>query len=87
MRHLIVAMLLVAIPSAAFAQAPERPRARDLGLVVGIFETGEHNAITDVQGVRVGQTTVVDGDRVRTGVTAIVPHGGNPYLSRVPADR
>ena len=85
MRHLVVATLLVAIPGTAVGQAPERPRARDLGLVIGIFDTGEHNTITDVEGVRVGQTTVVEGDRVRTGVTAIVPHGGNPYLSRVPA--
>jgi D-aminopeptidase len=52
---------------------------------VGIFQPGPWNAITDVAGVRVGQTTVREGDRVRTGVTAILPHGGNPYLDRVPA--
>jgi D-aminopeptidase len=51
----------------------------------GIFTPGEHNAITDVPGVRVGQTTVNIGDSIRTGVTAIVPHGGNAYLERVPA--
>lgn len=62
-----------------------RPRARDLGVVVGIFPPGEHNAITDVAGVRVGHATVVEGDSVRTGVTAIVPHGGNVFLERVPA--
>jgi len=66
--------------------APEtRPRARDLGVEVGIFAPGVHNAITDVAGVRVGHTTVVDGERVNTGVTAILPHDGNPYFSRVPA--
>src|SRR5690606_1614043 len=65
--------------------AQERPRARDLGMRVGIFEPGPHNAITDVRGVRVGHTTVVRAPNVRTGVTAILPHGGNPYLSRVPA--
>jgi D-aminopeptidase len=62
-----------------------RPRARDIGLAPGIFQPGPKNAITDVAGVRVGQTTVIEGDNVRTGVTAILPHGGNPYLSRVPA--
>jgi D-aminopeptidase len=62
-----------------------RPRARDLGLEVGIFATGANNAITDVAGVRVGHTTVVEGDSVRTGVTAILPHSDNPYSSRVPA--
>jgi len=86
MRHLIAAALLIVSPASSLAQASsERPRARDIGLEVGVFETGQHNAITDVSGVRVGHTTVVDGDRVRTGVTAIMPHGGNPYLSRVPA--
>jgi D-aminopeptidase len=52
---------------------------------VGIFAPGEHNAITDVAGVRVGHTTVSDGVSVQTGITAILPHGGNPYFSRVPA--
>jgi hypothetical protein len=59
--------------------AQPRPRARDLGIVVGIYPSGARNAITDVDGVRVGHTTIIDGDRVRTGVTAIVPHGGNVF--------
>lgn len=67
------------------AHAADRPRARDLGLQIGIFPTGEANAITDVEGVRVGQTTVVEGDSVRTGVTAILPHTGNLFRDRVPA--
>jgi D-aminopeptidase len=62
-----------------------RPRAREAGVVVGIFAPGENNAITDVRGVRVGHSTVIEPPNVRTGVTAILPHGGNPYLSRVPA--
>ncbi len=75
-----------ALPVSASAQDPDaRPRARDLGIEVGIFQPGPWNAITDVAGVRVGHTTVREGDRVRTGVTAILPHGGNPYLDRVPA--
>ena len=62
-----------------------RARARELGVAPGIFRPGAHNAITDVAGVRVGHATIVLGDSVRTGVTAILPHDENPYLSRVPA--
>lgn len=69
----------------AMAQQTARPRARDLGITVGIFEPGLHNAITDVAGVLVGHTTLIEGDDIRTGVTAIRPHGGNLYFDRVPA--
>lgn len=62
-----------------------RPRARELGIEPGIFQPGAFNAITDVAGVLVGHATVVEGDRIRTGVTAIRPHGGNLYFDRVPA--
>ncbi len=65
--------------------AEERPRARDLGLSVGIFPTGELNAITDVDGVRVGHSTIVEGDDIRTGVTAIIPGPGNLYTHPIPA--
>lgn len=78
--------LILAAP--AMAQAPDarhRPRARDVGIEVGIFAPGPLNAITDVAGVRVGHATVFEGDAVRTGVTAILPHGDDPYRSRVPA--
>jgi D-aminopeptidase len=84
-RAALLAVALLLLPRAAMTQAEARPRARDLGLVVGVFPPGANNAITDVDGVKVGQTTVVEGDSVRTGVTAILPHGGNPFLSRVPA--
>ena len=67
------------------SQESERPRARELGIEVGVFPTGTNNAITDVAGVRVGHSTIVRTPDVRTGVTAIVPHSGNPYTSRVPA--
>ncbi|MEZ4416991.1 MAG: P1 family peptidase [Gemmatimonadota bacterium] len=67
------------------AQNADRPRARDLGIEVGIFQPGTHNAITDVAGVLVGQVTVHEGERVNTGVTAIRPHAGNLYFERVPA--
>jgi D-aminopeptidase len=61
----------------------KRPRARDLGVEPGVFPPGPLNAITDVQGVKVGHTTLVRGDSVRTGVTAIVPHGGNVFQDKV----
>src|SRR5688572_12651144 len=64
--------------------AASRPRARDVGLVVGILAVGANNAITDVAGVRVGHATVSAGDAVRTGVTAIVPHEGNVFSEKVP---
>lgn len=65
--------------------APPRLRVRELGVEVGILPPGTFNAITDVAGVRVGHTTVVKGDDVRTGVTAILPHGGNLFQEKVPA--
>jgi D-aminopeptidase len=85
--RIIVALTLGglwAAGAAAGAQDP-RPRARELGVAPGVFKPGALNAITDVAGVRVGQATVVEGDSVRTGVTAILPHGENPYFERVPA--
>jgi D-aminopeptidase len=62
-----------------------RRRARDLGLAPGVLPPGPLNAITDVAGVLVGQVTVMEGEATRTGVTAILPHGGNPFRERVPA--
>ena len=70
--------------SLATVLAAERPRARDLGITPGVLPPGPLNAITDVAGVRVGQTTLIEGDRVRTGVTAILPHGGNLFQDKVP---
>lgn len=86
-RAAITALLLAAAMSTttAEAQGSTRARARDLGVAPGIFTPGRANAITDVAGVRVGQVTVIEGDSVRTGVTAILPHDGNPFLDRVPA--
>jgi D-aminopeptidase len=78
----VAALFAVSIASLA---AQERARARDLGVAPGIFAPGANNAITDVAGVRVGQVTLIEGERVRTGVTAILPHEGNAYRSRVPA--
>jgi len=67
------------------AGSEDRPRARDLGLEPGVLQPGPLNAITDVAGVRVGQRTLIEGAGVRTGVTAVVPHGGNIFQSKVPA--
>jgi len=64
---------------------PERPRAADLGVRIGELPTGELNAITDVEGVRVGHFTLLQGDSIRTGVTAVLPHGGNLFRDRVRA--
>lgn len=80
MRHLAVALLFLTVP--CIADEP-RPRLRDLGVTVGVLPPGPLNAITDVGGVKVGQTTIVRGDDVRTGVTAILPHGGNLFQEKV----
>ena len=77
------ALVLLLATAVAAAIAQPRPRARDLGIAPGVHEPGPLNAITDVEGVRVGHTTVIEGDRVRTGVTAIVPHGGNVFQDKV----
>lgn len=60
-----------------------RPRARDLGIHPGVHQPGPHNAITDVPGVQVGQLTIVKGENIRTGVTAILPHSGNIFQDKV----
>ncbi len=67
------------------AQEKQSHRARDLGIETGVLKPGEFNAITDVAGVRVGHTTLIRGDSVRTGVTIILPHGGNLFREKVPA--
>jgi D-aminopeptidase len=78
-------MQLLALALAVLAAvAPARPRARELGITPGILPTGPLNAITDVAGVKVGQTTVIRGENVRTGVTVILPHGGNLFREKVP---
>jgi D-aminopeptidase len=83
-RSSLVILFLLLIPP-AFLSAQQRVRARDLGVAPGRLTPGPNNAITDVPGVRVGQATRIVGDSIRTGVTAIVPHGENTFFSRVPA--
>jgi D-aminopeptidase len=84
---LIVALTLAAAVSSPppAPSVPARPRAREAGVRPGILPTGSLNAITDVEGVRVGHTSVVRGENVRTGVTVILPHGGNLFREKVPA--
>ena len=74
---------LLALALGAGAEETTRPRARDLGVAPGVFPPGPLNAITDVAGVRVGHATIVEGDRIRTGVTAVLPHGGNLFQEKV----
>ena len=68
---------------AAIMMAQTRPRARQLGIAPGVYAPGPLNAITDVKGVQVGHTTVIESDDVRTGVTAILPHPGNLFQEKV----
>src|SRR5829696_7737770 len=83
MKILFLTLIIISL-MAPLAQTQNRPRARDLGITVGILPTGPLNAITDVEGVLVGHTTLVCGDDVRTGVTAILPHSGNLFQEKVP---
>ncbi len=79
------AAAMLALVFAQGATAQERVRARDLGLAPGVLAPGPLNAITDVVGVRVGQVTLIEGETIRTGVTAVLPHGGNLFQDKVPA--
>ncbi|MBC5775192.1 P1 family peptidase [Pontibacter sp. KCTC 32443] len=83
MRLLLLLLLMVSITSQV--QGQERKRARDYGIKIGVLPIGKHNAITDVPGVTVGHTTLIQGNNIRTGVTAILPHSGNIFQSKVPA--
>lgn len=82
-KFLITALMLGATLGGSAMQKNDRPRARDIGLRPGVLTTGPLNAITDVAGVQVGQTTIIRGDTIRTGVTAIVPHTGNLFREKV----
>ena len=83
-RLLIFLALPIAAVTFSFGQSEPRPRVREMGIQVGVLQPGPANAITDVSGVRVGHTTLIKGDSIRTGVTAILPHGGNLFQEKVP---
>ena len=89
MKRIFAFGVLLMLSCAVMAQDVVRPegrgRLRDFGIEPGIFHPGTYNAITDVPGVKVGQVTIIEGDDVRTGVTAIVPHEGNIFRKKCPA--
>ena len=80
-----VALALAALIVTTNAFAQDRPRAREAGIAIGVMAPGPLNAITDVGGVRVGHVTLIEGQDIRTGVTAVLPHGGNLFQDKVPA--
>ena len=84
MRPMLIPAIALLLCCSLTANA-ERPRARDIGLQVGIFDPGPMNAITDLEGVRVGHSTRIQGKDIRTGVTAIIPAPGNLYTHPVSA--
>src|SRR5438309_7686416 len=85
MTYFTVSVVIIFSALLLHAQTEEaRPRARDLGIKAGVLPPGPLNAITDVAGVKVGHTTIIQGDNVRTGVTAILPHGGNLFKEKAP---
>jgi len=81
----LLILLFLSMPIMQASHRAARPRARDIGLAPGVLPAGRLNAITDVGGVLVGHATVVRGEDVRTGVTAVLPHGGNLFQEKVPA--
>jgi len=82
MRILLLTSFIFIITNSSSAQ---NKRLRDYGINTGVLKTGKNNAITDVKGVKVGHFTIIKGDSIRTGVTAILPHSGNIFQSKVPA--
>ena len=84
LRLMILSGVLFLISIGSAGENPSRPRAREAGVQVGVIPPGPLNAITDVAGVLVGQTTIIRGDNIRTGVTAILPHAGNLFREKVP---
>ena len=84
-RGIGAAALVIGLSLPAPSRAEERPRLRDLGVKPGVLQPGPANAITDVAGVRVGHRTIIEGDSIRTGVTAVVPHAGNLFQQKAPA--
>jgi len=83
MQKLVFILLFCGISNILLAQ--DLKRARESGLKIGVLPTGKRNSITDVSGVKVGHTTLISGENIRTGVTAIIPHEGNLFQSKVPA--
>lgn len=85
MKFISFALLVLFAVGLAAPSSKERPRMREFGIKTGILNSGKWNAITDVDGVMVGHVTIIKGNDIRTGVTAILPHGANIYQEKVPA--
>ena len=85
MKRPVFLISIILVLSLILLSLEERPRIREFGIKTGILKPGKWNAITDVQGVRVGHVTLIKGKKIRTGVTAILPHEGNIYQEKVPA--
>ena len=84
-RKLTFIALSLAFAANCHEASAQQKTIREHGFPIGIFDTGKNNAITDVPGVTVGQVTCVEGDSIRTGVTAIIPHQGNIFRNKIPA--
>ena len=85
MKALLSFFVIFTVFSTALASSSERPRLREFGIITGVLSPGPLNAITDVAGIEVGQVTLIRGKNIRTGVTAVLPHGGNIFQEKVPA--
>ena len=84
-KSLFLFLVLAVVMGSVTESSAQKKRMRDYGLSYGVFKTGQYNAITDVSGVTVGQVTLNQGEDMRTGVTAILPHQGNIFRKKVPA--
>ncbi|MBC8358066.1 MAG: P1 family peptidase [Candidatus Aminicenantes bacterium] len=85
MKRTVFLISIILVLSLILFSLEERPRIREFGIKTGILKPGKWNAITDVQGVRVGHVTLIKGKKIRTGVTAVLPHDGNIFQEKVPA--
>jgi len=85
MRRIVILSFIFLFLCHGFLLPEERPRIRKFGIKTGVLNPGKWNAITDVDGVKVGHVTLIEGNNIRTGVTAVLPHGGNIYQEKVPA--
>ena len=85
LKNLAIAALALVFAANSTDASAQKKTLREHGFPIGIFETGKNNAVTDVPGVTVGQVTCIEGDSIRTGVTAIIPHQGNIFRNKIPA--
>lgn len=84
MKHMAFMGFFLLLIGLTLLSSKDRPRLREFGIETGIFKPGKWNAITDVEGVKVGHTTIIKDDNIRTGVTAILPYEGNIFQAKVP---